>query len=141
MTTNIGKFKKTIIDMFKKVESWVPRDSELEKNKMLIETAMSANPRGAIEMYMDGMEKFADHIMQENDQFFLNCNEEELVESDYVQLSRKLKQLWVTLDAGQQATLKKYSKLLLNIGTIVTKNEEIRVIINKYRDPQNPMRF
>lgn len=137
----IGKFKTTIINMMNQLEQWVPRDLELEKHRMYLETALAANPRGTINLYMENMKPYASHIMEGDDMFFLKSNTEEMVDSEYVRLGERIKVIWKGLDDTQRNNLKKYSKLLLILGAIATKNENIRQIINKYRDPTNPLVF
>jgi hypothetical protein len=140
MTTPIGKFKLKLNDMFTQLEAWIPRDSELEKQKMLIDAGMFADPRGTVIKFMDGVSPYADHIMKEDDDFFIN-NTENLVDSEDIQLCMKIKNLWLTLDDTKQSTLKKYFKLLLILGTIATRNQATLSIINMYRDPANPLSF
>lgn len=142
MATDIGKFRALMDKMIKYLEECVPNDKELEKQKLKLETGMKSNPRGTIEMFVDSVTPHADHILQGDDSYFIDKDAASLgVDATYLQFAEKLKTLWTKLTEDQQERVKNFFKLLLMLGAIVTKNEALRVLINKYRDPSNPLLY
>jgi len=140
MATDIGKFKTTITNMMDEIKKWIPSDRDLETQCFLVESALKINPRATITEYMSNVEPYAKHIMDGNDAYFIN-NVESLLDSEYKAFSSKIRTIWISLDNIQKNTLKKYSKLLLILGTIITHNEPLRLLINTYRDKSNPLLF
>lgn len=140
--SDLGKFKNTMNDMINYLNVCVPRDKEVEKIKLLVETAMSANPRETVKTFTASLEPYADQILTGDDQYFLGLDVTSLgADDEGSKLSNKIKGMWTKLTPDQQEKSKRYIKLLLMLGTIVTKNETLRQIINKYRDPENPLTF
>jgi len=140
MTTDIGKFREQLNKMIKYLESCIPNDKDLEKQKLKLELGMQANPRETIEMFINSIEPHADHILKGDDSYFISASPKDIgILSEYLKFAEKLKQLWLKLDSAQHEQVKRYFKLLLMLGAIVTKNESLRLIINKYRDPSNPL--
>lgn len=140
MATDIGKFREQMNKLIKYLEGCVPNDKELEKQKLKLETGMKANPRGTIEMFVDSVTPYADHILKGDDSYFINNDAATLgVDTEYLQFAEKLKGLWTKLTGEQQERVKNFFKLLLMLGAIATKNEQLRVTINKFRDPSNPL--
>lgn len=142
MSTDIGKFKTTMNDMISYLSSCIPRDKEVEKTKMLVETAMSANPRETVRTFTEALEPYADQILTGDDKYFLGLDVVSLgADDEGSRLADRIKGMWTKLDHDQQERAKRYVKLLVMLGAIATKNEKLRQTINKYRDPQNPLVF
>lgn len=142
MSTDIGKFRKQLSAMLDYIRSCVPADKELVKQQMKLETALQIDPRSTVELFIEYVKPHADEILTGNESYFLMADEKLLgIDSEYLQFSQKLKTLWVQLNADQQEKIKRYTKLLLMLGTIATKNESLRQTINKYRDQSNPLIF
>jgi len=142
MTTNIGKFRAQINTLIEFVSNVAPGDRELEKNKMKLETAMKINPRETVEFFVDTLEPYADHILLGNEEYFTQTSDETFqIDSEYSQFSATLRRLWSNLDKEETEFIKKRFKLLLMLGTVAVKHEKLRNIINKYRDPSNPLIF
>ena len=142
MTTNIGKFRKQLDLLMNHLEECIPRDKEIEKHQLKLETAMKANPRGTIETFIDAISPYTEQILLGNDSYFTDKTSEDLgVVSDYVSFSNKLKSIWNQLTEAQKGPVRRYIKLLVMLGIIVTRNEPLRQIINKHRPADNPLMF
>ena len=63
------------------------------------------------------------------------------MDENYVSIVSKIKTIWTTLDNSGKNNIKRNFKLLLMLGAIAVKNEDLRLIINKHRDPANPLEF
>ena len=103
---------------------------------------MKANPRGTIETFIDAISPYTEQILLGNDSYFTDQSSEDLgVVSDYVSFSNKLKSIWNQLTEVQKGPVRRYIKLLVMLGIIVTRNEALRQVINKHRPADNPLMF
>lgn len=142
MSSDLGKFREQMNNLVKFLESCSPGNKELEKNKLKLETGMKYNPRATVELFVDSVTPHADHILRGDDEYFIRIDAAEMgVEGEYVQFANQLKTLWTKLNDEQHDKVKRYFKLLLMLGAIATRNEQLRVIINKYRDVSNPLTY
>lgn len=140
--TPIGKFKNKLNDMIDYLETIVPNDRDIEKYKMKLNTGLQANPRMVVEYFVECIEDYADHILQGDDAYFTGMNYNQMdMDDNYVKLSLKIKTIWSNITADQQEKIKRYFKLLVMLGAIAVRSERLRQVINKYRDPANPLMF
>ena len=137
--TDVGKFRKTLDDMISQVKTWLTRQQliAIEKFEYKLNAGMKIDPRGSIGLFVESVIDFADEIMADNDQFFLATDFE--IESEFVELRSQMRTWWPDLDAEKQDFIRKRVKLLVMLGAICTKNEQLRAVINRYRDPENPL--
>lgn len=105
---------------------------------MKYDMGMKVNPRESITFFVDSIEPYADHIMRGDEEYFLR---EDLADDEYQDLSVQLKAWWPQLAENQRNYIKTQFKLLLMLGAIAVRNENIRHVINKYRDVDNPLRY
>ncbi len=132
MKTDIGKFKEQVSHLLIYMREITGGDPAIEKLKIKVNTAMTANPREVILLFTESITYYADEILMGNDSFFLEkTNYTKNIFNDII---NNLKDLWLTLNPEQKETIVRYFKLLVVIGCIISKNEELRDIINKYRD-------
>jgi len=139
MATPIKKFRNGMDSFIKTLKSWANKDQlkELEKFKIKYDAGMGANPYDTTSFFVDALSPFADKIMQSDEEFFLK---KELDQEDE-QLGGQLRKWWPELTTQQRETIKTQFKLCFMLGVIATKNEEMRKIINNYRDEDNPLEF
>lgn len=71
------------------------------------------------------------------DQFFLDTDFE--IESEFVELRSQMRSWWPDIDDEKKDFIRKRIKLLVMLGAICTKSEPLRVIINRFRDVDNPL--
>lgn len=140
MTTPIAKFRKQMNLLVQHLETCLPRDKELEKHKMKIETAMKVDPRSTVEVFINTIRPHADHILTGNDSYFTDTSNLG-IDSDYTKFCDKLKTWWEGFDRAQKEPVRRYFKLLLMLGTISIQDDPLRQVINKYRDPEKPLVF
>ena len=141
MVTPIGKFRERMDLLLKKLDTWATQEQkkELEKFRMKYDLGMRANPRDTLGYFLDEIEPHAHHIMIGNDEYFL---EEDIVtEAESKVLGSQLKQWWPLLDEEKKRHVRDQFKLLLMLGAIAVKHEPLRLVINTYRDPSNPLLF
>ena len=141
MSTPIAKFRSTMDNFLDEVTDWATSNEqrqELEKFRLKYNTGMKITPRDTVGLFIEGVSEFADQIMEGNEDFFLN---DAVVPDDYAQLGTQLRLWWPDLPRERKDYAIKSFKLLLMLGAIATKNEQIRLVINKYRDPSNPLQF
>jgi hypothetical protein len=139
--TDIGKFRKTLDDMITQVKQWLTREQliAIEKFEYKLNAGMKIDPRGSINLFVDSVKEFAFKILTDDDQFFLETDFD--VDSEFVELRSQMRQWWPHLDEERKDFIRKRIKLLIMLGAICTKSEELREIINKFRDPDNPLCF
>lgn len=139
--TPIGKFRKSMTIFLSKLRTWADKKQlkELDKFELKYNMGMKVNPRDSLNFFVETLEPYADHILRGDDAYFLKENIE--VEDEYHDLSQQLKQWWPTLSEAQQKFIRDQFKILLMLGAIATKHQDIRVIINKYRHPDNQLVF
>lgn len=141
MSTPIAKFRSTMDNFLEEIATWATtpeQDLELEKFKVKYEMGMRVTPRDTIGLFIENVIDFADQIMEGDEDFFLN---NAIVPEEYAQLGDQLRIWWPDLSRDRKDFAIKSFKLLLMLGTIATKNENVRLVINKYRDPKNPLVF
>ena len=137
MTTPIGKFRERMDLFLKKMDTWVTSEQkkELDKFSTKYNLSMRANPRDTLVYFINEIEPHAHQIMLGNDEYFIKEN----IAIDSKELVAQLKQWWPLFDDDRKNYVRDHFKLLLMLGAIAIKHEPLRVIINKYRDPANPL--
>jgi len=140
MTTPIGKFRSVMDKFFTRLESYVDQTlaKDLCKFKTKYELGMKASPRDTVTLFVTSLRPYARQIMEGRDSFFLK---ELAVEDDYASLGESIRALWPTLGDDVHDYIRNQFKLLLMLGTIAIKDDDLRLIINEYRDPANPLEF
>lgn len=149
MTENVKRFKETLDGAISFIEGIVPQELqkeyilEIEQSRAKVNLALRVNPRDSISFIMDTISEHAEEILVGDDKYFMGKNAEELqIESNgYLMLMDHIKNLWVKCNAEEKTSIKNYIKMLLMLGTLITKNETTLAIINKHRDPSNPLKF
>ena len=138
-TTPISKFRKSMSGFLTKLRTWANRYQlkELEKFELKYNMGMKVNPRDSLLFFIETLEPYANHILKGDDEYFLREHIE--VEDEYHSLSQQLKVWWPSLEQAQQNYIKTQFKLLLMLGAIATKHENLRTVINQYRDPDNQL--
>ena len=141
MATPISKFRKAMDGFLDKLVMWASdeQQKELEKFRLKYEVGMKVNPREVLNLFMEHTEQYAEQILSGNDEYFLKEHLE--VEDEFQDLIVQLKRWWPALDQVQQKFVKDQTKLLLMLGAIATKNEPIRLTINKFRAVDNPLLY
>ena len=137
--TDIGKFRKTLEDMITNVKQWLTREQliALDKFEYKLNAGMKIDPRGSINLFVDSVKEFAFEIMSDNEAFFISNDFK--IDSEFVELRSQIRGWWPDISEDKKDYIRKRIKLLIMLGAICTKNEELRVIINKFRDPENPL--
>jgi len=138
MKTDLAKFKEQFQSLAQFIADLHSNDRELEKIKIKINLGLDANPRLVCNKFVENIVPFADHILSNNDEFFLNMDYTDLEDSEN-ELTLKLKAMWADLEETNREKIRKYFKILLVLGCLTTKNEELREIINSYRE--TPLTF
>lgn len=141
MATNSGKFKNVLNQLITKLNEIGTEEQrrELQRHRMKIDAGMKINCKGTIGLFIDSVSPFADHILKEDDDYFMNTDFSQ--DSEFVKLHDQLKEWWPQLDDAQRTYIRNKVKLLLIIGALVCRDESLRQVINKYRDPSNPLVF
>ncbi len=148
--SKLSLFKEQLNRTISDLDKWV-NDPEMEKVKLKIFTALKINIRGSVEMFMDHITPYVSEILDGNETFFINLNIDEEMKnvgandsemSDELQRIReRIKTHWNSLNKKQRTSLKNNFKLLVMLGAIATRNEKIRLEINKRRNINNPLVF
>lgn len=126
------KFKKTLKDFFEWVETNFSDNSDILDTITAVKLAL-INIKFVLDNFMESIEPHIDEIMTSNDDYFINSNSDELgIDSEYHQLTDKIKVLWPTLDTGKQNYLRKTFKLLTIKGVLAKGDSNIVDKINKY---------
>ncbi len=139
MTTPIQKFKSHLQTTLDDIRIYMKNDREFDLYELKINTAMSINPKDSIRWFMECLEPFADQILTGNENFFLKSNFTEKMDENYRLLFTKIKQVWGNITDVDKNVIKRDFKLILMLGAIAVQNENLRIIINKYRDKNNPL--
>jgi hypothetical protein len=139
--TDIGKFRKTLDDMITQVKQWLTRDQliTIEKFEYKLNAGMKVDPRGSVNLFVESVIEFAEKIFTDDEDFFMNSDFE--IDSEFVQLRQQIRDWWPHMDNEKQDFIRKRMKLLIMLAAISTKNEPLRLIINKFRDEDNPLTF
>ena len=142
MSSDIAKFRDQLDKFFRLLEPDCAKDLELQTCKEAFLLGMKINPRDSVNLFISNIGLHADKILLGDETFFLQADETELgIDPLYLNLAKRIKILWVTKDAASKNTIKNFFKILLILGVIVVRDEKLRLIINKYRDPANPLVF
>lgn len=141
MATPIGKFRKSMSIFLLKLREWANQDQlkELDKFELKYDMGMKVNPRNSLEYFVETLTPFADQILQGDDDYFLRENIE--VDDEYNVLSEQIKSWWPELEDHQRNYIKTQFKLLLMLGAIATKNQDLKPVINRYRAPTNQLDY
>ena len=146
MKSDIGKFKEQIYNLIDYLKEISKNDSTIEKIAIKANLGISANPREVIKLFAEEITPFADQMLTGNDGFFLDKtdffkakNEED--SNMFNDIITNLKTLWIKFSIEEREKVIRYFKLLIILSCLVTKSEELRSIINKYRDIKNPLVF
>lgn len=143
--SDTGKFKNVMKKLLKQLRTWAKEDCNKQQLKALdtyetkIDMGMSVDCRGSIGLFVDSVVPYAEHILEGNDSYFMDTDIE--VESEYMKLQSQLREWWPAFDEDRKDYIRKQIKLLVMLGTIAVKHEELRQVINLYRDPGNPLVF
>lgn len=134
--TDLGKFKEQLINLSNYISEIFSTDKDVEKLNIKLKLGIDSNPRLVAELFAEKLTPFARHILDGNDSYFLNNDLSKMVDSDnaFEQIEQKLKSLWTKLNEDQKERIRKYFKLLLVLSCLTTKNEQLRVLINLYRE-------
>lgn len=137
--TPIGKFRECMDKLLARLETWATEEQQraLAKFQGKYKLAMRANPRDTIGLFIDGMAPYAEYILEGDDEFFLGDTVQ--IDEEYAALGNQLKIWWPGLGEDQKDYVKKQFKLLLMLGAIAVHHEPLRQVINRYRDPSNPL--
>jgi hypothetical protein len=139
--TPSGKFRAKMLNLMKTLQQECTEKEqirELEKFKIKFEVGMSANPLATIDLFIRHLTPFAEQILLEDEQFFLTLSVDTQDASDSL-LIDNLRKWWHILSDECRDHVKKSIKLLLMLGTIAIKNQALVDVINKYREPDNPL--
>lgn len=153
--SDVEKFKLTMKKLVSQLRTWAKADQNVNQMKALdsyetkIGISMSVDCRGTIGLFINAVYPYAHHIMQDNDQYFIqsdlsiNYRTSGLTDEDmeYNKLQQQLKEWWPAFSEEKKEFVRKHVKLLVMLGTLVVRNEKMRQIINEYRDPLNPLLF
>jgi len=137
--TPIGKFRAKMDAFIKQLQSWsksINKSKELKKFQLKYDLGMRANPEYTVRHFLELIEPFAHQIMKGDEKYFLDCVGADDWEDS---LGAQLGNEWPDFTEEQRESVKNTVKLLLMLATIATKNENMRVIINQYRD--TPLTF
>jgi len=143
--SDTAKFKNIMKKFLQQLRTWAKKENNRQQLKALdtyetkIDMGMSIDCRGSISLFIESVTPYAHHILEDNDEYFMG--EDIDVESEYMKLQSQLREWWPGFDDDKKSFVRKYIKLLVMLGTIVSKNEELRQVINIYRDPGNPLMF
>ena len=138
--SDIGKFRKTLEDMITQFRSWpITREQiiAIDKLEYKLNAAMKIDPRGSISLFVESIIDYANEILSDNDQFFMETDIE--IESEFIELRSQIRSWWPSLADDKKDYVRKRIKLLVMLGAIATKSEPLRKIINSYRDVDNPL--
>jgi hypothetical protein len=127
--------------MITQVKQWLTRDQliAIEKFEYKLNAGMKVDPRGSVNLFVESVIEFAEKIFADDEDFFMNGNFD--IDSEFVQLRQQIRDWWPQLDNEKQDFIRKRMKLLIMLAAISTKNEPLRLIINKFRDEDNPLTF
>lgn len=145
MATDVDKFKATIKKLLTQLRTWAKADGNIGQQRALdsyetkISMGMSIDCRGSIGLFIDGIYPFATHILEDNDQYFMNCELES--DEEYNKLQKQLKEWWPAFSEERKDFVRKHIKLMVMLGAIIIRHEGLRQVINLYRDPSNPLLF
>lgn len=139
--TNIQKFRQTMNKLIEQLKQWSTHDQvkEVAKFEMKISTGMKIDPRGSINLFVDSILPYAHEILMGNDEYFLTTDIG--TGSEYAKLTQQLKAWWPDFSEEQKEHVRRKIKLLVMLGAIAIKHEELRLIINQYREVDNPIIF
>ena len=142
--TPLGKFRNVLNNTMENIESWID-DPEIEKYKLKIQTGLRFNIRDTVEYFLNEITPYANEILSGNDDFFLALDSNDIKGIDKSNMDEinkffdKVKTYWLKLSKRKQNKLKDSFKLLIMLGAIATKNEKLRLIINRHRHKNNPL--
>jgi hypothetical protein len=139
--SDISKFKQVLNKLVAFLDELYQSDMDYQMGKDQLFLALGANPRDSIGLFVDAIVPFASHILEGDEKFFLNYSVPSNTELKTLDIISKVKNCWGQLTGEQRKFLSDQCKLLLILGTIVSKNEKMRLLINTYRDPANPLLF
>jgi hypothetical protein len=142
MTTPIAKFRAKMTNFLRSLQNElteVQQLKELEKFKITYDLGMRSNPQGTVDLIMKFMVPHADEILRGDEEYFLHTFQDPT--GQHVSLLEQVKQWWHLLSTDLREEVKNTLKLLLMLGTLATKNAATLVIINQYRDVDNPLTF
>lgn len=140
-STPVGKFRKVLQKFLEELKTWGTPEQlkELSKYEYRIDIGMKVDAKGSVGLFIESIEPYAAHIMQGDDDYFMNGNLD--VDSEYMKLQSQLREWWPNLDHDKRDIVRNKLKLLLMLGTIAVQHENLRQLINNYRDPTNPLKF
>ena len=139
--SDIGKFRKTLEGMLYQVKQWLSREKiiQIEKFEFKLTAGMKIDPRGSIKLFVDSIKPYAQQILSDNDKFFYENTIE--VDSEFIELHELILAWWLEFDEAKKDYMRARIKLLVMIAAIAVKDEELRQLINTFRDADNPLVF
>ena len=146
--TNLGKFKEQLINMINYIKDLFPDDLDLLKMQKKLIIGLDVDPKLICNIFVNNTIGHARHIFEDNEDYFLDMDYNKLLNDDnesnkdtnldlnnFTNLEKKLKVLWkCNLNNDDKEKIKKYFKLLLILGCLTTKNEQLLDIINSFRE-------
>jgi len=132
--TDLSKFKEQLTSLLEFIKELYSDDKDLDKIKIKVCLLLDSNPRAVANMFVENLTPFAKQILNDNDEYFLQMDYETDGENNFNQVINKLKSYWTNMNNDNKDKIKKYFKILLFLGCMTTKNEELRNILNLYRE-------
>ena len=154
--TPLSKFKNKLFELVNDFATWFPEDRTIAKYQFKLDKFYQANPRMVAEETVTAFKPFAHEILQGNVKYFLTATPEEIlarVDSKHRDLiiseidtkvdivSDFLRSNWSKLTEEKQTIVKDRIKLIMMLASLAVKDEDMRKIINCYRDPSNQLTF
>jgi hypothetical protein len=142
--SDLSKFKDQLNNLINHICKINKNDKDFEKIRIKLSFGLDANPRAVAERFVQEIIPHAKQILESDDTYFMSLNYNEMYdlknEENYLlQIENKLKSLWSNINDNEREEISKYIKILLCLGCLATRNEELRKIINEYRE--NPLVF
>jgi hypothetical protein len=141
MATPTKKFRQALDQFIANVMSWgtPEQQKELQKVNFKLSAAFKINAKGAIGLFVEGILPYARNVFMNDWDYFLSNHIK--VDQEFNQLQEKIKQWWPQFTDEQQNSAAMSLKLLIMYGAIALRNEQLRAIINEFRDVDNPLVF
>lgn len=141
MATPTQKFRKTLDNFIAQVLQWSnpEQKKEISKIQFKLDAVFKINAKGAVQLFVESITPYASYILNNDWDYFLNTHID--VDQEFNVLQEKIKSWWPTFTTEQQEQTGKNIKLLIMLGAIAVRSEELRGVINQFRDADNPLVF
>ena len=122
MTSTLKIFNNQLVNLGRVLVERFPENKELKLGLTGIETLKNCNPKKNIEMFTVYGYKYRDHILKENESFFV---EEDLITSNFEKnevndetfdIMKTLKENWNLLEINEKTNIWKYLKVLIKLN-------------------------